>query len=358
MRQIAGGNRSLAHQIVFGAVLFDNFSGEGEWILAGEDVPGIAHAKSDGPDHAIKGTDLGADVVGAVTGFDVLVVGAAVEHDVAFEFAVSRVGVIGDLIGAQDVGAIVDLRVAPQVIDGSFFFLFDRSHGNRDLGLAGRGGWQSGSGCGSTIGSGGEGQRLAGYYRGSEKQMTDPGGRDKDSRRASSGPRGRKSQGHPGRPASVAQKVMVLMVNQTLVSVSFSTGRAGCIDRAPRDLNRFAVQQHRRRGAHVGTGIKAVRQRRRHPVDLGSQVPWMSAIVPLPPSSGAADPIVPRAPVRDRIVDPLPLYSVSDAPDTQLTRDTYERLQAELEDLTTRGRVENRHAHRGGPGPRRSQGER
>jgi len=31
---------------------------------------------------------------------------------------------------------------------------------------------------------------------------------------------------------------------------------------------------------------------------------------------------------------------VSDAIDTQLTRDTYDRLSAELEDLTTRGRVE------------------
>jgi len=31
---------------------------------------------------------------------------------------------------------------------------------------------------------------------------------------------------------------------------------------------------------------------------------------------------------------------VSDPSDTQLTRDTYDRLQAELEDLTTRGRVE------------------
>jgi len=31
---------------------------------------------------------------------------------------------------------------------------------------------------------------------------------------------------------------------------------------------------------------------------------------------------------------------VSDSANTQLTRDTYERLQAELEDLTTRGRVE------------------
>ena len=50
--------------------------------------------------------------------------------------------------------------------------------------------------------------------------------------------------------------------------------------------------------------------------------------------------------------DPLPLYPVSDASDTQLTRDTYERLQAELEDLTTRGRVEIAAAHRGGPGPR------
>ena len=31
---------------------------------------------------------------------------------------------------------------------------------------------------------------------------------------------------------------------------------------------------------------------------------------------------------------------MSDTTDAQLTRDTYERLQAELEDLTTRGRVE------------------
>jgi transcription elongation factor GreA len=31
---------------------------------------------------------------------------------------------------------------------------------------------------------------------------------------------------------------------------------------------------------------------------------------------------------------------VTDASDTQLTQDTYDRLQAELEDLTTRGRVE------------------
>jgi len=134
------------------------------------DVPGIAHAKSDGPDHAIKGTDLGADVVGAVTGFDVLVVGAAVEHDVAFEFAVSRVGVIGDLIGAQDVGAIVDLRVAPQVIDGSFFFLFRPLHGNRDLGLAGRGRLAEWKRLREHDRERRRGAASAGYYRGSENR--------------------------------------------------------------------------------------------------------------------------------------------------------------------------------------------
>jgi len=38
--------------------------------------------------------------------------------------------------------------------------------------------------------------------------------------------------------------------------------------------------------------------------------------------------------------DQVALTPVSEASATQLTRDTYDRLQAELEDLTTRGRVE------------------
>ncbi len=37
---------------------------------------------------------------------------------------------------------------------------------------------------------------------------------------------------------------------------------------------------------------------------------------------------------------PLAWWAVSETTDAQLTRDTYERLSAELEDLTTRGRVE------------------
>ena len=40
------------------------------------------------------------------------------------------------------------------------------------------------------------------------------------------------------------------------------------------------------------------------------------------------------------VAEPLAWDPVSDTSDTQLTRDTYERLRAELGDLTTRGRVE------------------
>ena len=43
---------------------------------------------------------------------------------------------------------------------------------------------------------------------------------------------------------------------------------------------------------------------------------------------------------------------------TKLTQATYDRLVAELEDLTTRGRVEIAQAHRGGPGARRPERER
>ena len=49
---------------------------------------------------------------------------------------------------------------------------------------------------------------------------------------------------------------------------------------------------------------------------------------------------MPDRPARARRTQLLAWWAVSDTTDAQLTRDTYDRLQAELEDLTTRGRVE------------------
>src|SRR5271167_930059 len=47
-----------------------------------------------------------------------------------------------------------------------------------------------------------------------------------------------------------------------------------------------------------------------------------------------------RGPRPDRREQPVTWWAVTDAAEAQLTRDTYDRLSAELEDLTTRGRVE------------------
>ena len=184
---------------------------------------------------------------------------------------------------------------------------------------------------------------------------------------------------------------MVLVVDQTLVMVSSSHGRAcrprrPCRPRCPPPARRPAARPPRRPtsvpASRLADSVVAT------PSNLGSQVPWMSAIVPSLPrpvlrtrlfhgahsgphrppdvrtAVGSRRPGCTRPrrirrpdPSRDRGSrparrppggpcrrstrrDPLPWYPVSDASDTQLTRDTYERLQAELEDLTTRGRVE------------------
>jgi hypothetical protein len=189
MGQVAGGDRSLAHHVVVGALLLDNFSGEGEGIGGGQDIAGLAQAQSNGSDHAIEYAGFGANVVSAMAGLDVLVVGTAVENDVALEFSVPGVGVVGDLIGVEDVGAVVNLDRAAQVIDGPIFLLLHGADGDLFFGFGGglgrglSGGrqWRRGRLLGNGD-CGGRGQGLAGYYPRSEKQMTDPGGRDNDSR--------------------------------------------------------------------------------------------------------------------------------------------------------------------------------
>src|SRR5208282_3345491 len=136
MRHLAGGDRSLAHHIVVGPVFLDNFSGKGKRIGCGQRVAGSPHPKTHRSNRAVEGPNLGADIVDAVTGLYVLVVRAAVEHNVAVLFTISRVRVVGDLIRAQDVIAIIDFGFAAQVVNGAMFFLMDRPNRNRFFNLA------------------------------------------------------------------------------------------------------------------------------------------------------------------------------------------------------------------------------
>ena len=185
-RQFAGGDRSLPHQVMVWPVSLHNFPGKGKRIGRGQHVAGIPHPKSYRSDCAVENSRFRADIVRAVTGLDVLVVRTTVQRDVALEFAVSGVRVVGDLIRVQDVIAIVDFRLAPQVINGPIFFLLHRPDRDLFFRLPGRRCRRNRGRRRSILGSRnrrcGRGQRLAGYYPVSEKQMTDQCDRDKDSR--------------------------------------------------------------------------------------------------------------------------------------------------------------------------------
>jgi hypothetical protein len=76
-----------------------------------------------------------------MAGLDVLIVRAAIEHDVALRFAVSCIRVVGDSIGMEDVIAVVNHRLAPKVVNRSFLLLFHRGPRNFFFYLAG-GGWR------------------------------------------------------------------------------------------------------------------------------------------------------------------------------------------------------------------------
>ena len=128
-----------AHQIVVGPVFLDNFSGKGKRIGGGKHVARLPQPESHRSNHAIESSGFRADIVSAVTGLDVLVVRAAVQHDVALQFAISRVCLVRDLIRVQDVSAIVNFHSAPQVVDGPILLLFHRPDRNLFFRLAGRG---------------------------------------------------------------------------------------------------------------------------------------------------------------------------------------------------------------------------
>jgi hypothetical protein len=70
-----------------------------------------------------------------VAGPDVVVIGPTVEHEVSGCRGLAGVTVVSDLVGAQDVGAVVNLGVAVQFVDGVNHLLLDGANRRQILGL-------------------------------------------------------------------------------------------------------------------------------------------------------------------------------------------------------------------------------
>ena len=77
-----------------------------------------------------EASSFSSDVVGSMSGFDVLIIRPAIEHDVAIRGGVAGIGVVIDRIGIEDVGAVVNLGLAAQLEYGPVFFLLQGANGD------------------------------------------------------------------------------------------------------------------------------------------------------------------------------------------------------------------------------------
>ena len=77
-----------------------------------------------------EASSFSSDVVGSMSGFDVLIIRAAVEHHMAIRGGVARIGVVVDRIGIEDVGAVVNLGLPAQLECGPIFFLLQGANGD------------------------------------------------------------------------------------------------------------------------------------------------------------------------------------------------------------------------------------
>jgi hypothetical protein len=83
-----------------------------------------------------------------VAGFDVLVVGSAVEHHVTLGGGFAGISVVGDFVSIKVEGAVADLDVAAEFVDGAVLFLLSGLDADIDSALnLGNGGRLGGVGC-------------------------------------------------------------------------------------------------------------------------------------------------------------------------------------------------------------------
>src|SRR5439155_14957231 len=130
MRQFASGDGAVVDQVVIGAGLDYFLAGERKRIRRGKNrtLPSQPHARR--ADDIIKRSTFGAHVVDAVAGLDVFVVGSTIEYDVAVHGGVPGFGVVGDVVGVEDVGSVMNFSFAVKLEDRTVFLLLQRADGN------------------------------------------------------------------------------------------------------------------------------------------------------------------------------------------------------------------------------------
>ena len=111
------------------ADLVNNLAGEGEGSRGGQDHLVAAKDQPGGPGYIVETSGLAIEVVGAVRRANVVVVGTAVEREVACPRRFPGVGVVSGFVSPQYVGSVIDFNRAVQLINRAFLFLLEGANG-------------------------------------------------------------------------------------------------------------------------------------------------------------------------------------------------------------------------------------
>ena len=125
MGQFASRNRPVVDHVMLRAGLLDALSGKRKGSGRCQDQAISLQPQPRRSPDVVEPARLGGQVVGSMAGFDMVIVRASVQRYVTRCGGFTTVGVIGDFIGPEDVGPVVDLGVAAKFVDVSLFFLLD-----------------------------------------------------------------------------------------------------------------------------------------------------------------------------------------------------------------------------------------
>ncbi len=122
-RQFAGGHGAVVDDVNLGSGFLHHPSGEGEGVAGGQDDVAALETHAAGADHVVERAGLGARVVPAMGGDDVLVVRSAVERQVAAGGHFAGGVVVGGLVAAQHQIAEIDLHLPAELVNVARFLL-------------------------------------------------------------------------------------------------------------------------------------------------------------------------------------------------------------------------------------------
>ena len=131
VRKLTGRDAAVINEVVVGTGFLDELSTESERSIGGQKdaIATQLHARSS--DDVIKAPGFRGEVVSPVTGLNVVVIRSAVEADMASNGRFADIGIVGYFISAQNIIAVVNFRIAVQLVYIARFFLIDSANRGR-----------------------------------------------------------------------------------------------------------------------------------------------------------------------------------------------------------------------------------